>query len=118
MIAALKPWRSRSLKYFGAAMNSLHPVVVRYVEYYAQYDAAPELTGAILARGTVQDDSEANAILDVIDAMYARLNADVRSGVVVYRQAIHAYDADKVAETIVSWLEKSGYDRVTRSRGY
>ena len=98
-------------------MTNLDPVVVTYVEYYAQY-AALELTRAILARGMVQDDSEAKTILDVIDAMYARLDADVHSGVVVYRQPIQAYDADKVAETIVAWLEDSGYERVTSARGY
>lgn len=98
-------------------MTKLDTVVVKYVEHYAQY-ANTEATKVILARGTIQSDSEASTILDVIEAMYARLDEDVRTRVAVYRQPIQAYDADKVAETIVAWVEDSGFEHVTSARGY
>ena len=98
-------------------MTRLDAVIIKYLEHYAQY-AAHDVISSILARGVVESDVEARALTDVIDAMYAHLDDDVKSHLIVYRQAIQAYDVDKVAETVVAWLEEAGYEHVTSARGY
>jgi hypothetical protein len=69
-------------------------------------------------KGGVESDSDVTALLDVLDAMYQRIQGDAEQGKIVFRQPVHVYDADKVGETLVAYLEELGYERLTSARNY
>lgn len=64
----------------------------------------------------MQSEREAHMLMDAVDAMLPQADADACNGLVVSRQPIARYDAEKVAT--IAWLEDAGYEQTTRARGY
>ena len=96
----------------GDSMNKIHTPTLEFLSYYADTLNSVEVKD-ILNKKRINTEHEAKSLLKFLDEMCVQVAKDTNAGVVVLRQKVATYDAEKVCSVIEDYLEDIGYGYLT-----
>lgn len=89
-------------------MKNIDSTIIDFLSHYAN---ALNATGikSILDKSAVETDEEASELLDFLEEMCAQVKTDAGEEVIVLRQPVTTYDAEKVCSVVEDYLENAGF---------
>lgn len=89
-------------------MKDIHAPILQIMRHYANVLDDQE-TLHILEKLTVDQESEARALLAFLDRMCDRMKPDIQAGMHLLAEPLASSDAEKICMTVQDYLEDKGY---------